>query len=780
MSASRITPTTTLLLTRPAHYQSLEERYQLLRYELPRDLSHLITDKDELWGKMQNILQAQIKHPYRVFYHDTLDGKEKWVVYVLLSRENRPPVVTMPISSDAPLPWRSLSFEELDFHVLVKLLHVAHMHGPHRGRFTGQGRCYVHAKKKGKTAHICAEIALSEDIQTKPTDIIRQFKIEAHATLFYKRDKYPSGQLSQYPTFGRRTAPNGAIYFLQLSPDEILQAKNRKEAVFGQGITKGGRTTLDYLDLDELDASTGKILSDFIFDFRAFLAQLGIESEPKVRAFQLFEAPKEKDLALDLMQLNPVGVFDHRKNKSLPLADFLQSFQKMRPENTFIEINCLQDQKRPVLILQDYQKDDFGEGNLFGNEEDPYLTLYKEHWNMPKQSLMINFPTKAMREAKQEKSLTVEEYLAYPFPDETQLKRNLEVCLSQLYLKALVCLHEPLAGRLPMLPPEFLYLRRFRNIPKLKIPFETMLYMKDDHLQFLDLRHLDQRLQAVDLCKRLGVDLIECMDHMIKKYKREDRPANERVPPSYNVIIGPDLFIEIEDCKERVLYNYQEMERRQDAVKIAFPVEHFKLLKYYDTIKNREMFLLDELAERGLLDGKHPEPGKEEDSLDFYRRLTNYDAYLDELQEDYSELSFEELTDDQKPFIHHIRHYLNIQPDKNGRFSNRQFIGYFQKLERYLSDKGRDVHMYEGIWSDDHACYMVGAKDGLQRRQARAHILRRFDVYQGQEHFDIEVFLRMMSVQFVRAKQYTVLPYPFHLIDLYVENVLRFGGQQPQ
>lgn len=777
MSDVRVAPTTTLLLTRPAHYQGLAECYQLLRYELPRDLPYLITDKNELWGKMQNILQAQIEHPYRVFYYDKLDGKQKWVVYVLLSKQNEPPVVTMPISSDAPLPWRRVSFEELDFHVLVKLLYVANMHGPHKGRFTGQGSCYIHAKKKGKTAHICAEIVISEDVQTEAIDLVRQFKIEAHATLFFKREKYPSGELSRYPAFGRRTAPNGAVYFLQLSPDEIIQAKSRKEPVFGQGPTKGGRTTLDYLDLDDLDASTGKILSDFISDFRAFLAQFGIESEPKTRAFQLFEAPKEKDLELDLTQLNPVGVFDHRKNKSLPLADFLKLFQKICPKNTFVELDCLHDQKRPVLILQDYQKDDFGNCNLFGNEEDPYATLYKERWDIPKQSLMVNFPTKARLAAKQEKNLTVEEYLAYSLPDETQLKRNLEVCLSQLYLKTLVCLHEPLAGRLPVLPPEFIYLRKFRNIPKLKIPFETMLYMKEDQLRFLDLRHLDQRMQAVELCEHLGVDLIECMEQMIQKYKREGRPEDERVPPSYNVIIGPNLFIEVEDCKERVLYNYQEMTRRQDAVKIVFPVEQFKLLEHYDEIKNKDQLPLEELLMRGLLDGKNPEPGREEDSLNFYHQLTNYDAYLDELQEEYPELSFEELTDDKKPFIHQIRYCLNIQPDKNGRFSNRQFIGYFQKLGRYLSDKGRDVHMYENIWSDDQYCYMVGAKDGIQRRQARAHIIRRFDVYQGREHFDIEVFLRMMSVQFVRAKQYTVLPYPFHLIDLYVENVLRFGGQ---
>lgn len=70
----------------------------------------------------------------------------------------------------------------------------------------------------------------------------------------------------------------------------------------------------------------------------------------------------------------------------------------------------------------------------------------------------------------------------------------------------------------------------------------------------------------------------------------------------------------------------------------------------------------------------------------------------------------------------------------------------------------------------------VGATEGMKFQQPRAHLIRRFDVYQGGEHFDIQIFLRMLSVQFVRLKQYTVYPYPFHLINIYVESILRFGN----
>jgi len=82
--------------------------------------------------------------------------------------------------------------------------------------------------------------------------------------------------------------------------------------------------------------------------------------------------------------------------------------------------------------------------------------------------------------------------------------------------------------------------------------------------------------------------------------------------------------------------------------------------------------------------------------------------------------------------------------------------------------------MYEGIWYDNHNCYMVGSSQSLKDHQPRAHLIRHFHIYQGHDHFDIQPLLRSTSVQFVRFNQYTVYPYAFHLLDLYVESVLRF------
>ena len=72
----------------------------------------------------------------------------------------------------------------------------------------------------------------------------------------------------------------------------------------------------------------------------------------------------------------------------------------------------------------------------------------------------------------------------------------------------------------------------------------------------------------------------------------------------------------------------------------------------------------------------------------------------------------------------------------------------------------------------DDLRYVVGDTYGMNATQARAHRVRQFVVYQGEDKFDIQPMLDSMSVKFVRLKQYTVYPYYFHLIDLYIDNVL--------
>jgi hypothetical protein len=221
--------------------------------------------------------------------------------------------------------------------------------------------------------------------------------------------------------------------------------------------------------------------------------------------------------------------------------------------------------------------------------------------------------------------------------------------------------------------------------------------------------------------------------------------------------------VELEDIQERVLYDYTEIVRRQEDMKKQRPVEDFKLLPYYDLI-----------CPTSSLSQKNAQPHNksEIESPTLYRQFEEFDAFLDEVQQTHPTISFKRLFDGE--FMKHMARIFHLQPNKKGKYNRRKLREYYKKRHMFLSDKSKDVHMYQGIWYDDEHCYMVGSAQPLNQRQPRAHLIRRFNVYQGAEGFDIQPFLLTMAVQFVRHHQYTVYPYPFHFIDLYVENVLRY------
>ena len=160
-------------------------------------------------------------------------------------------------------------------------------------------------------------------------------------------------------------------------------------------------------------------------------------------------------------------------------------------------------------------------------------------------------------------------------------------------------------------------------------------------------------------------------------------------------------------------------------------------------------------------------------SQKFLAQLEEFDDFLDELSLNRIEISYNELTSGES--MERIAQIFGIQPNAKGKYNRRKFMSYYQRQGMFPSAKAKDViHGYSGIWYDAENCFIVGSPDSLYNRQPRANLIRKFDVYQGREQFNIEVFLETTAVKFVRYQQYTVYPYFFHLLDLYVENKLRY------
>ena len=790
----RTVPTTTLIVVKPTNYSALDEAFQLVRYELPKELRWKVKNAPSLYGQMHNALRDQLNCPYRTYMYDKIDANVvKWVVYAVYLPHVTPVTLKFPFSSSGPLSPKKIAFQQLPLHILLKLLQITFVRGHTADRFVGQDACYVHARQVGQFSHICLRIDINGDTRTQETDEEQEFKVHGHACLF-QRVSYPKEEASTpYTYFGRKITQR-RVHFLHLKRDDIRVAEQQDEPLYGIVTRPGKRTVLAYHDLRNIEGSSGKLLADFLHDFRAFLTRYGVASQTKERDFSQFLPPKEK-VHVPLSLLRRVAVYDNRLNRTIPLQDYTHLFRRLVPDIEFVELFDLsQRDHNAVLMLQDHDKKDFAEGGFLEGQVDPYEVLYKDTPLVPKQSINVN-TTEAVEEGESDDedvddleddiwseededeegttSSQAQGLPLYHFPDsdDKAFQLKLKVSLTQLYLKEVICSGRSVEQWLPFAPTRFLFLRKARTITG-QNPYETALLFENDALHFLDLRDPDQRRQFPNVCKQFGVDWLEMEDQLLRKYwKREDGEQDKELA-HYDMIIGPGLCVELEKAEERVLYDYDKIRRRQEAMRKKQSVERFKLLAKYDQIRPTATLSRENLQGRLLLHANaQPRPGIETESLVLYRQLEEFDDFLDDLERNHAALSLVDLLGEK--YMGQIARIFHLRPNKEGKYSRRRLKTFYKKLG-FLSDKAKDVQMYEGIWYDDENCYMIGATQPMNQQQARAHLIRHFDVYQGVEYFDIQPLLLTMSVQFVRYNQYTVYPYPFHLIDLYVENVLRY------
>ena len=196
--------------------------------------------------------------------------------------------------------------------------------------------------------------------------------------------------------------------------------------------------------------------------------------------------------------------------------------------------------------------------------------------------------------------------------------------------------------------------------------------------------------------------------------------------------------MEVENIDERVLYGYDEILRRKREREEPLPINDFKLLPHAQQL---------------------PKMNAE--------TLEAYDNFLEGLKNRYARLSFKELTNE--PLLSSIDKILSLGRTPSGTIYRRKLTDAYKKVGKFRSLKGVDViPTFQGIWYDDEGHYLVGSKTGFNKSQPKAHLVRRFAPRKGQA-LAVTPLLEAMSVTFVRHEQYTVLPYPFHLIDLWAD-----------
>lgn len=749
--------TTTLEIEHPEHYALLEERFRLVRYVLPDALRYRRNPTD--FGRVHNTIRDQIDYPYKSFKYDELDGQKnkRWVVYVLYPRKAQVREVKLNWFADTPLPWREVLFSDVPLHLLLKLLQIRFFRGEDTKRFVGQDKCYVYARSGAADFHYCVEVELRGAPTNREDAPTQEFRIIPHATRFGRVE--PPFQLWR-PLFGKHTVGD-KFFFIQLKSGVAEQ----ESAVYEIVTFPGKRAQVKYHDPRNLDAGKGKIVFDFIQQFLAELRDLGIAGHAKTRTFT--RAKSSEHVELPIQRLGVVGVYDNRLKRTHPLADYIDLLNGLCTEIRFVTMeNISNAPEGGALVLLDAKGEDFEEDGLLFEESDPYRALYAAHPDIPKQSLNVN--------PNDPDALHGGNYLDYPMlqPEDEDLERNLRVALSELYLKCAI-VHGIERYPLPLLPHELAFIRRSRYSGE---TFTVALWFEGDRLRFIDLGNPILSGQFYRLLDEWGVDWDDQYEQLLIERQHIAGNGAPKDLTEFDIIVGRNQFIAIEDLNERVLYDYEEIRRRHQERTKTYTAAQLKLVPHYDQVKGTAMLPLAELMQRGLLgDEQKPVSASEMQSLAFYRRLLEYDALLEEVAVTHPTISYQELT--RGVWLERIARIFGGEVNRQGRYHRGVIAGIYRKRRMFLSEKGRDVQLYQGIWHDESNAFLVGSPTGMNMQgQERSHLIRRFQVMQGEVYFNREQLLSTMSVLFVRPGQYTVSPYYFHLIDLHVENVLRYSS----
>lgn len=818
---NRKAKTTAIEITPPITFTELDQQYRLVKYVLPR---MLVFDKDKYkYAKMHNEIKEILNVPYRVFTKDYINGSNRWSLYALFPPKsdadstNGGSEALDEKTSDLPvlnydgeaLPPSHVPFSEPKLHVLIKLLQVAytrhHEVGQTTNRFVGRDKCYIYATRSGDAGeyHKCLEMEIRGDIQNENI-----FYIDGHSRTFALDSKINAQYININTYFTMIPIKDDLIIFNQVRRSAVRDAieANKSLQLYKQIRIPGKRTTLDFHSIDsqeETEQTRGYLIDTFIRGFSGYLQGFGFKVEHISRDFQRFETTTTSDFKLPVAHLGEIFIYDVRFSKSIPLQKYLQALVSLYPSNTFKVTHSLDEiGTKPVIIIQDCEAKAFKEGMPLFGEIDPHEVIYQMYPSIPKQFLNVN--SNELREKKKEAAQTSEEETAasvesvdsdlpldIPYfdsaddeeedetvnPRERYLSYDLKkigdsqaiMLMNQLFLKDLILNQQEVPGRLPTLS-KLMYVHREHQIIKgVKRKFEVALYVENLKTIFLDLVNSEEDKDT--FYKRIDaweVDWEGCSNQM-RKRRRGDEDGKDL--PDFDVIVGPKLFVEISGGNEAILYPYDEIIRRHGEQTQTFELDDLKLAARYDEIID-DANLTEEMLQlwgylqqqsRGIGRLKKPKNAEHRAAIQLYEALHEYDALLEKLKGRYPAISFYQLTTDEDLVPHIVKLFGSPQKLQN----------IYKKVRMFLGLREADmVSVYTGIWYTNDLRYVVGDSNPMNSSQAKAHRVRQFHIYQGNENLDITPFLEEMSVTFVRLNQYTVYPYHFNLIDIYIDSIL--------
>lgn len=159
-------------------------------------------------------------------------------------------------------------------------------------------------------------------------------------------------------------------------------------------------------------------------------------------------------------------------------------------------------------------------------------------------------------------------------------------------------------------------------------------------------------------------------------------------------------------------------------------------------------------------------------SAEFLKALDRYDEWLmAEVKAENSKISIDGLREKYSDEIAEIFGWH----EHNSSKKTTGLLKYYKVVLGIGAASGNDVQIAEGIYFDESDfSYCAGDVNGLNKgTKDRSNVIRQFQVIYGDtSKLDPYPLLEALSVQFVRYNRYTVYPFPFHLLDIYFDDVI--------
>ena len=741
---------------------SLKNQYKCVSYKIPPYALK--------WNYIHNWYQEITSNPYYLHWRAAR-------LYVLIPINVEVPILSLDNSS---LPATAVDMTaESNFHILFKLLLSAY-YQKHEC-FISNGDFYLPVRISNKSATV---LSLEFQESRHSDNSFFEFVVLNRATTLMRAKKKDIAQANNHSAYYLNVSDRGRPVFRRVVParieDDMIEYGlyyRPKSRVIGGRQRKTQVPFVAIKSLQHLKQSRTWHVWEFMNDFARYLNdEHSFYAKQKQVAFSQARHIKPTDiprtLQIDMRDTTVVILDDRLRPQAYPeleanhshfstqLFKLIQTISPINPEDDptkdwrpqyQIAHNpneiCEGDM---VLRLQDNLAEDFihevedvdggssktvRQGLLYAHD-DPYQTYKAElAGKVPTQSLNINSFGFRAEDDEAEKPSTDVAYMGYPLPDKDSLELALLTSLYQLHLKSVVHDSATIFDRLPSI--KFAQDRAFMFAG-------GIVFVETTNVRFFQLTEgKDLDFVEQEITRLYNWDLYDEIIPLIQEYAGE-----EPKPESYNnetmsrlgkhrVIISRDYVMEIVDSSERMLPRIDLIANRLTVRDTPHPINDFM-----PTYAEAEINAVGET---------------------FLNAFGNYLADLPNVPISYATLL--------KAHRKDLYKVLGIEKSN--------------KLDRYLMTRGFDLRSpkstkdaflgYQGIfYFPDTAQYMVGKPLSPKYKMENSFVPRRLIFHQNRDGRGLnEIFtedvLSLLEVNFVRRKQYTVFPFVFKLVEIWVD-----------